>query len=345
MIRLLLVVAPAMCVLSGIGVSELIRSFMKIVISDNNLAVSKEKVEEVKYVNKKNKSTTPQPSKDSEPFTMSKILTIAFVIFIVAFIGLMVMKFMMHGTIVGAEIYSNPSVILANRDYNTGDKFIIDDFREAFYWIRQNTAPDAKIFSWWDYGYQLAGFTNRTTLVDNNTWNHTHIAQVGRIFASTEEGAYDLLDSLDVDYVLVVFGGKTGYSGDDINKFLWILRIAANEFPHLKEADYTQHGFVIDHRVSPAFKNSIMYKLCYYRFWEENNGKGMGYDSVRNSVIGYTNYKLKYFEEVFTSQRWLTRVFRRKKKNNREDIAYLSKSFETSPLKINDPADDYLYVE
>ena len=27
--------------------------------------------------------------------------------------------------------------------------------------------------SWWDYGYQIAGFADRTTLVDNNTWNNT----------------------------------------------------------------------------------------------------------------------------------------------------------------------------
>ena len=32
--------------------------------------------------------------------------------------------------------------------------------------------------SWWDYGYQIAGMGNRTTLVDNNTWNNSHIALV-----------------------------------------------------------------------------------------------------------------------------------------------------------------------
>ena len=31
---------------------------------------------------------------------------------------------------------------------------------------------------------------------------------------------------LDVDYVLIIFGGLIGYSGDDINKFLWMVRIA-----------------------------------------------------------------------------------------------------------------------
>ena len=60
-----------------------------------------------------------------------------------------------------------------------GSRAIMDDFREAYYWLRHNTAPDAKVMSWWDYGYQISGMANRTVLVDNNTWNNTHIATVG----------------------------------------------------------------------------------------------------------------------------------------------------------------------
>lgn len=39
------------------------------------------------------------------------------------------------------------------------------------------------------------------------------------------------MQSLDVDYVLVIFGGVTGYSSDDINKFLWPVRIGSGVFP------------------------------------------------------------------------------------------------------------------
>jgi len=39
------------------------------------------------------------------------------------------------------------------------------------------------------------------------------------------------MTALDVDYVLVIFGGVIGYSGDDINKFLWMVRIAEGEHP------------------------------------------------------------------------------------------------------------------
>lgn len=44
---------------------------------------------------------------------------------------------------------------------------------------------------------------------------------------------------LDVDYVLVIFGGLSGYSSDDINKFLWMVRIGGGVYPqHIQEKDY-----------------------------------------------------------------------------------------------------------
>ena len=73
---------------------------------------------------------------------------------------------------------------------------------------------DAKIMSWWDYGYQITAMANRTILVDNNTWNNTHISRVGQAMASPEDKAYEIMQELDVSYVLVIFGGLTGYSSD-----------------------------------------------------------------------------------------------------------------------------------
>jgi len=73
--------------------------------------------------------------------------------------------FCLHCTYVTSTAYSSPSVVLASKGPD-GSQNIIDDFREAYYWLRQNTEKDAKVMSWWDYGYQLAGFADRTTLVD-----------------------------------------------------------------------------------------------------------------------------------------------------------------------------------
>ena len=36
-----------------------------------------------------------------------------------------------------------------------------------------------QVMSWWDYGYQITAMANRTIIVDNNTWNNTHISRFG----------------------------------------------------------------------------------------------------------------------------------------------------------------------
>jgi hypothetical protein len=38
--------------------------------------------------------------------------------------------------------------------------------------------------------------------------------------------------------LMFVFTGLAGYPSDDINKFLWMVRIGGGVFPHIKELDY-----------------------------------------------------------------------------------------------------------
>lgn len=81
---------------------------------------------------------------------------------------LLFVGFTIHCNWVTSTAYSSPSIVLManNRD---GSRTIFDDFREAYMWLAQNTPEDAKIMSWWDYGYQITGMGNRTVIVDNNT--------------------------------------------------------------------------------------------------------------------------------------------------------------------------------
>ena len=48
-----------------------------------------------------------------------------------------------------------------------GGVTILDDFRESYWWLRDNTAEDARVMAWWDYGYQINGVANRTTLLNS----------------------------------------------------------------------------------------------------------------------------------------------------------------------------------
>lgn len=227
---------------------------------------------------------------------------------------MLLMLFAVHCTWVTSNAYSSPSIVLSTNNQD-GSRNILDDFREAYFWLRTNTADDARIMSWWDYGYQIAGMGNRTTLVDNNTWNNSHIALVGKAMSSNETAAYDIMRSLDVDYVLVIFGGVIGYSGDDINKFLWMVRIAEGEHPKdIRETDYftPQGEFRVDKDGSPTLLNCLMYKLCYYRFGEVkfDYRAPSGYDRTRNVEIGNKDIKLTHLEEVFTTEHWLVRIYR-----------------------------------
>ena len=69
---------------------------------------------------------------------------------------------------------SNPSIIQKAKT-STGEVVIVDDYREAYFWLRDNTPNDARILSQWAYGYQITSISNRMTLTDGNTWNHEHI--------------------------------------------------------------------------------------------------------------------------------------------------------------------------
>jgi dolichyl-diphosphooligosaccharide--protein glycosyltransferase len=72
-------------------------------------------------------------------------------------------------------------------------------------------------------------------------------------------------------------------------------------------------------------KNSLMYRLSYYRSWEVDTapGKPKGYDTNRNANPGYKHFKLHYFTEAFTSEKWIVRIYKRNKRNNREAIEVL----------------------
>jgi hypothetical protein len=55
-------------------------------------------------------------------------------------------------------------------------------------------------------GYQITGIANRTTIADGNTWNHEHIATLGRCLTAPEKHAHRIVRHL-ADYVLLWTGG------------------------------------------------------------------------------------------------------------------------------------------
>ena len=165
------------------------------------------------------------------------------------------------------------------------------------------------------------------------------------------------------------------YPSDDINKFLWMVRIGGGVFPDIKEPDYLgERGYTIDDKagkvraesfnrhmlflpvcdtaeiicsircsnecqqaqqptailVSSVFEPStallqamldcIMYKMSYYRFAQaaEMTTGRYGFDRVRNTNIGVPEISLKYFEEVYTTEHWMVRIYEVKDQPSRD---------------------------
>ncbi|KAI9305616.1 Oligosaccharyl transferase STT3 subunit-domain-containing protein [Cunninghamella echinulata] len=323
MVRLMLTLTPVVCVCAGIAISTLLDTYLNIVPTQQQQQVTSAAVAAGHEPEKKSQTKKKQQSKsDSSTSTSSsinnnnnktsgKILTKDSRMLVVISFTFFLILFVWHCTWVTSNAYSSPSIVLASRNAD-GSQHIIDDFREAYYWLRKNTKEDAKIMSWWDYGYQIAGMADRPTLVDNNTWNNTHIATVGRAMSSNEEDAYEIMRQHDVDYVLVIFGGLLGYSGDDINKYLWMIRIAEGVWPDkIKEANYfTASGdYRVDDQASPAMRDSLMYKMSYYRFNELFNGQPP-MDRVRNQRLPIKSPELSVLDEAFTSENWIVRIYK-----------------------------------
>ena len=348
MVRLMLTLTPIVAVAAAIALSYLLDAYLKNPVLEDSSETNAVSPTPVMSRKESNSATTPgQSRKDFATPTMSRKearrisedtaagrkkgsddlkkkksssspmpFEVRFSVVAVMFYACYV--FMVHCTWVTSMAYSSPSVVLASRN-NDGSQYIIDDFREAYYWLRKNTPKDTKVMSWWDYGYQLAGMADRTTLVDNNTWNNTHIATVGKAMASTEEVSYPILRKHDVDYVLVIFGGVLGYSGDDINKFLWMIRIAQGIWPsEVRESDfYTDRGeYRVDDQASKTMKESLMYKMCYYRYGDIFGGNGVGVDRVRGAQVSSKDIKLETLEEAYSTQHFIVRLYKVKKPDN-----------------------------
>ncbi|PGH09615.1 hypothetical protein AJ79_05671 [Helicocarpus griseus UAMH5409] len=300
MVRLMLTLTPIVCVAAAIILSHILDTYLLSSPSESDVT-NKSPQGGLRSARKQVVGIYSNLSKG--------LISTSVIVYLLLFVA--------HCTWVTSNAYSSPSVVLASR-MPDGSQYIIDDYREAYYWLRQNTPENAKIMSWWDYGYQIGGMADRPTLVDNNTWNNTHIATVGKAMSSREEVSYPILRQHDVDYVLVVFGGLLGYSGDDINKFLWMVRIAEGIWPdEVKERDFfTARGeYRVDDEATPTMRNSLMYKMSYHNFNTLFPG-GQAIDRVRGARLPTQGPQLTTLDEAFTSENWIIRIYKVKDLDN-----------------------------
>jgi len=175
---------------------------------------------------------------------------------------------------------SHPSILF---QANTASgPVMVDDYREAYWWLRDNTPEDSRIMAWWDYGYQITAIANRTTIADGNTWNHEHIALLGRALTSPLKEGHRIARHL-ADYVLLWTGG----GGDDLAKSPHLARIANSVYRHMCPGDPTcsSFGFLAQGVPTPKLEASLLYQLHSH-----NIAPGVEADKNRFKEV----YKSKY---------------------------------------------------
>ena len=170
--------------------------------------------------------------------------------------------------------------------YKAHNGQLIDDYRQAYWWLRDNTAEDARVMAWWDYGYQIAGLANRTTVADGNTWNHEHIGMLGLCLTSPVDEAHAIARHL-ADYILVWIGGGS----DDLGKSTHMARISNSVYNgHCSERDCREYGYG-KRGASTMMSASLMWHL-----------------SARDAPDGSTFVNTDKFKEVYKSVNGLVRI-------------------------------------
>ena len=115
----------------------------------------------------------------------------------------------------------------------------VDDWLDAYQWIKENTPPDAVIASWWDYGYWTQTLGERASVADNATIDTERIQDIATMFISPPDQAYEMLKDLQADYVLIFVMAERFTAGEDPifilggggdeSKKHWFIRIAGED--------------------------------------------------------------------------------------------------------------------
>jgi len=295
MIRLVLILGPSACVVAGIAF-ELILTW-----SMEQLSISDDEEEEDSGKGKKDGKKGGKGGgkasravkdfsffKDAKKFYDDNLLLRKGMG--VLFLGLLVtnsFSYWNHSWAMSDNL-SNPSIMVLGRG-PSGEPVMIDDFREAYWWLRDNTPEDARVMSWWDYGYQINGIANRTTIADGNTWNHEHIALLGRALVSPVKKSHRIVRHL-ADYVLVWSTQYGGMWGDDIAKSPHMARIGGSVYKEINPDEFYQ-----DEKGNPSdmMRKSLIYTLVHYRL---------------NPAV--PALKADTFEEVYTSKNRMVRIYK-----------------------------------
>jgi len=224
MVRLTLILAPALAILASVAVVELVKPFIN--IARETVIFSKKR----RYV--------PKVSRE-----FGAIFVILLFLLVFPPLSRAIDSAYTPTTLASSSLPVRPT-----------DESSFDDWIQALSWMKDNLPGDSVVAAWWDYGYWITIIGNHTTLADNGTINSTQIAQIGQMFLSNETQAIKILKDHDVTHV-VVFVTWSSYTssttsqtdvkfygfGED-GKWRWMARIAGLNETQLEETTKDSDG-------------------------------------------------------------------------------------------------------
>jgi dolichyl-diphosphooligosaccharide--protein glycosyltransferase len=187
----------------------------------------------------------------------------------------------------------------------------VSDWLDTLNWIRVNLNETAVVAAWWDYGYWITAIGNRTTLADNGTVNTTQISLIGQMFMSKETEAIEILKGFnergeyEVSHVLVFQTFAIDQSSNQIDdagygdegKWRWMARIGGlddgqygnytlgRDWIDTNEDGRVNTGELITNELG---NSTVIYKLMHY---------------ARDSLVyGDSEIELEHFEKAYFSQ-------------------------------------------
>merc|ERR1711865_543770 len=175
---------------------------------------------------------------------------------------------------------------------------IHDDAMQGYKYLETQTPKGSRVLAWWDYGYQITGIGQRTSLADGNTWNHEHIATLGRLLSGAQKYSHNVIRHL-ADYVLIM----TGAVNDDLSISTHFARIGNSVFPdHCGDDDpncmkFTFHGGD-KNQPSPMMRKSLVYNLYMHGKQSEGQADPKLFELVWKS----SNDQMRFFKVVNVSK-------------------------------------------
>jgi dolichyl-diphosphooligosaccharide---protein glycosyltransferase len=114
-----------------------------------------------------------------------------------------------------------------------------------------------------------------------------------------------------------------------------MVRIAEGVWPdEVKEKDFftSQGHYKVDNEATPTMRNSLMYKMSYYRY-NQLFPAGQAVDRVRGATLPAEGPELDTLEEAFTSESWIVRIYKVRREDNLGRDHASARAFEKGQKK------------